>query len=217
MWKTDGDNRVFIWLVSRRRQGRLFLFRESDSPHLVTNIKLEHLSLSDRLFSKLALIMFVRIFTCITLCLSLTAALAQNPAISSKHFKIREATQQAWSPGIVRENTTPAGGQIYQLSIKVRRGGQYQVERLIVNGESIPIETTQRGEARSTERVRKCSKWEFMARSSSNNPQPMSNEIRNVLDRAGASDAWILYQFEGSYFLAAVPNVTMVKADSPNQ
>lgn len=161
--------------------------------------------------------MVARTLSCITLCLSLTSALGQNPAISSRHFKIRDATRQAWSPGIVRENTAISGGYIFQLGVKARKGGRYQVERLIVNGESLSIEATQGGEARSTDRVRKCSKWKFIARSNSNDRQPISSEVLSVINQAGTPDAWILYQFEGNYFLAAVPKVATIKADSPNQ
>ena len=149
--------------------------------------------------------------------LVLNNSIAQSQ-ITSKHLRVLNASEQSWSPGIVRQNTEPAGGKVYEIHIKVRKRGAYNFESLLVGNEKLDIEIAQNGERNlSNAFYKKCSKWQLIARSNQNDVKKITDEsLTNMITENRDIDGWILYKFKGQTFAKSIAHFDL-GSGMPNQ
>jgi hypothetical protein len=150
------------------------------------------------------------------LCLFLLAnsclVFSQEPEISKKHIKIRSAVSSGWSPGIVKENSQPAGGLLYQIELKVKRSGDFKFEGLITSGEKLTIGLVKDNERNPSGPFSKRTKLQIVSRSNRASPSAQEDTTIHKLI-AGQPDvsAWVQYSFEGKSFLVPVRQIDTKK------
>lgn len=126
--------------------------------------------------------------------------------ITSRHIKVLTATKKSWNPGIVQQNAEPGGGKIYEMQIKIRKKGNYDFEKLVVDNESLEIELSgMDGQESGNAVIKKCSKWQLIARSSKRDVNEISDpSIKKIVSEHKNVAGWIQYKFKGQTFVRAV-------------
>lgn len=107
---------------------------------------------------------------------------------------------------MVQQNAEPDGGSIYEIQMKIRKKGDYDFQKLIVDNESLDLELVGNDNMNSGNAfIKKCSKWQLVARSSKRDIKTISDpamekRINEHKDVAG----WIQYTFKGQAFVKPV-------------
>ena len=129
-----------------------------------------------------------------------------QPQITSKHIKVLTATKMSWNPGMVQQNSGPGGGMVYEIQIKIRKKGDYDFEKLIIDNESLDIELAGNDEKNSGNAfIKKCSKWQLIARSSKRDVKEISDSsIEKMTSEHKDMAGWIQYKFKGQTFVRPV-------------
>lgn len=135
--------------------------------------------------------------------------------ISSKHVKINAATQMSWSPGMIQQNSAPAGGKVFEVAIKIKKRGDYVFEKMIVDGQSLDIEMVKDGKRGIDGPYKKCSKWHIISRSDRGEVKDIIDpDIRSTINENQAVVGWIKYKFKGETLLAPVNQFESKSANS---
>lgn len=138
--------------------------------------------------------------------------------ISIKHLKVVNSSQMAWSPGTVRENSSPGGGNIYQIEIKIKKKGEYQFEKMIKDGESLDLEMTSKGVQQAAGNFKRCAKWQIIARSNRRTPFEIEDDqVKFIVAKHSEVVGWIQYKFKNQKYLLPIAKIekTSMKSAIP--
>jgi hypothetical protein len=138
-------------------------------------------------------------------------------SVCSKHLKIQESTQRHWNPGIVTENSAQAGGSIYEVKIKVKKGSNIAFEKLIAEGQALDIELKQNGQRGAQGPFKKGDEIILSART--DKQQPLTNsdqEVATAIRNKKATGA-ILYTLNDKKYIQTIANFTVWQNGKPIQ
>lgn len=107
---------------------------------------------------------------------------------------------------MVQQNAEPDGGKVYKIQIKIRKRGDYDFEKLIVDNESLDIELVGNDPMNSGNAfIKKCSKWQLVARSSKRDIKAISDAaVEKLISEQKNVAGWIQYTFKGQTFIRPV-------------
>jgi hypothetical protein len=143
-------------------------------------------------------------------------AKAQTPACS-KHLKIEESTQRNWNPGIVQQNAGDTGGLIYEVKIKVKKGGYITFQNLIIEDQVLDVEVKQNGDRQAEGPFKKRDEVVLSARTDkTKSPVAAPNEITLTMKKKNATAA-LLYTSKGKQYIHPISNFTARQSGKPIQ
>lgn len=154
----------------------------------------------------------MRFFFMLSLLLA-TMPLWGQVKISSKHFKVIDASQHKWSPGVVQKNSEPAGGVIYEIKIKMKKNG-VKVDQFITENKSLKIEINKGAERHAGGPFRKGDQLTIVARSESSSPV---GENWAAAIATKNKTGWLGYSFDGKNYLAGVSQINQKSAAQMSQ
>lgn len=107
---------------------------------------------------------------------------------------------------MVQQNAEPDGGRIYEMQIKIRKRGDYDFKKLIVDNESLKIELVGNDAVNSGNAfIKKCSKWQLIARSSKRDIKTISDAaVEKLRNEHKGVAGWIQYAFKGQTFVRPI-------------
>jgi len=126
---------------------------------------------------------------------------------STRYFRILEATESSWAPGIVQKKGEPSGGMIYEVHLRIRKGGAINIQGLIVNGTLLPVEIIKdqqrnfSGTLKNRDIVTLVARTEKGTTSAPTDPGYIAflNEGKN------GQTSWVVFEDKKKTFCAAIP------------
>lgn len=142
------------------------------------------------------------------LLISFTHAQAQSPTVCLRPLAVKEATEESWAPGVVRENTTAAGGSLYRISVIVRKKGNVLFDKLILNDQVLTIEAVHEGQRHADGPFSKGDEVLLIARSDRARPGSTPEDaVVSMIKKRNAAGA-LLYTFRDKQYLRPIEAFT---------
>lgn len=124
---------------------------------------------------------------------------------TQKHFSVESATQRKWSPGVVQKNAKREGGMIYEVVVKVKKGGDYQFAYLIVEGQPLEIEVIADGQRNAKGPFSKRSKITLVSRTEAGKTITADAKWKESLPPTDSKQVWLAYQLGTKQYLLPIP------------
>ena len=126
---------------------------------------------------------------------------AQTPNLCTKHLAVGTSTESNWAPGIVQNNSQPAGGKVYEVQIKIRKNGYITFENLITENEVLPVEIVKDGTRNVAGPFKKGDVLTLIARTDKKKVQPApENSIALKIKSKNAVGA-VSYTFKDKQYI----------------
>lgn len=121
-----------------------------------------------------------------------------------KDIDVASASKENWAPGIVKNNSEPSGGIIFEISIKIKRNGDITFQDLILEDQVLPIEVTKDGKRNVPGPFQKGDELVLIARSDKKKSPatPDQSVIREL--NAKKTEGALLYTFKNKQYLRPV-------------
>jgi hypothetical protein len=141
---------------------------------------------------------------------------SQTP-VCTKHLKIEESTQRNWNPGVVKENSAQAGGDIFEVKIKVKKGGYITFEKLIIEDQALAVEVKQDGNRGAQGPFKKGDEIILTSRTDKEEPFNKADQaIVTTINNKNAIGA-VLYTVKGKEYIHTISNFTVRKNGKATQ
>jgi hypothetical protein len=135
--------------------------------------------------------------------------------ISSKHFKIIEASQHKWTPGVAQENAKQVGGLIYEIKLRVKKKGSLQFDQFISEGKALGIEVTRDSERNAKGPFNKGDVLTLIARTDVSQAATVPDQVlEEYISKAKQKPGWIVYSFKEKKYMAGI---SVIEEKVPNQ
>lgn len=121
-----------------------------------------------------------------------------------KDIDVASASKENWAPGIVKNNAEPAGGIIFEVSVRIKKNGEITFQDLILEDRVLPIEVTMDGKRNVPGPFKKGDELVLIARSDKKNSPvtPDQSIIREL--KAKNIEGALLYTFKNKQYLRPV-------------
>jgi len=128
--------------------------------------------------------------------------------VSRQYVKVLEATQRRWSPGTVQKNTSTSGGFIFEIRVKIKRGGDWQFQQGVFDKKAMPIEVTRQTERNVQGPWRRREVLTLVGRTDDGaTATPADEAIVDVILQAGAHTALVL-KVNDKLYLVPIKKIT---------
>jgi hypothetical protein len=145
------------------------------------------------------------------------AANSQTPEICLKHLQLGNTTQEHWTPGIVRSNSDVNGGIIYEIGIKVKKGGYITFQNLITEGQVLEVELIKDGKRNAAGPFKKGDEITLIARSDKQRPVEKPDDLTADKLKSKRAAGGILYTIKEKQYLHTVDKFTARQRNALSQ